>query len=233
MEKLIYVIWKQEDMSTEVFCETLLDVTAKRLLDLGVHRLSMNLADQFTAYAEGMRMARITPPISGTISVWLDTALNRSPVEQAIAEMTSRYAGYLVVESVPIVNTTHVAPVGQRTPNVLTVAFLERPTHIPLEEWIERWKGHHTRVAIETQSTHLYIQNEVVRPLTENAPPWSAIVEEGFPAEALEDPMVFYDAQSSEEKLKENQTRMMESVHGFLDLNRIESHPMSEYILKV
>ncbi len=233
MEKLIYVIWRQKGVSKEVFKKTILGPTAKRLLGLGPHRLSMNLADEFVDYAESMRMSIIHPSISGTISIWLDTSLNRSQVEEVISEVTARYAGYLVVESVPIVNTSLIAPVGHRTPGVLTVAFLERPEHIPHEEWIEHWKGHHTSVAVETQSTHLYIQNEVVRPLTGDAPPWSAIVEEGFPAEALKNPMVFYNANGSEEKLKENQTRMMESVNKFLNLNRVESHPMSEYLLKI
>ena len=100
------------------------------------------------------------------------------------------------------------------------------------EDWLERWQGHHTRVAIETQSTFLYIQNVIVRALTEDAHPWSAIVEEGFPAEAPTDPMVFFAAGSSREKLEENRRRLMESCGKFIDFARLESHPMSSYVLK-
>jgi hypothetical protein len=100
------------------------------------------------------------------------------------------------------------------------------------DAWRERWQGHHTQVAIETQSTFVYIQNVVVRALTSNAPPWTAIVEECFPAEAATDPMVFYAAGSSQETLQANQRRMIESCRTFIDFSTLESHPMSAYLIK-
>jgi len=47
--------------------------------------------------------------------------------------------------------------------------------------WLARWQDDHTQVAIDTQSTFGYTQNAVVRALTEDSPPISAIVEELFP----------------------------------------------------
>ena len=143
----------------------------------------------------------------------------------------SRHAGYLVLESVPIVNTTQNAAVGERTPGIHTIAFIEKPQRLGYDEWLDLWQGRHTRVAIETQSTFLYIQNVIVRAVTRDAPPWSAIVEEGFPAEAPEDPMVFFAAGSSREKLEVNRRRLLESCGRFIDFARIESHPMSSYVL--
>ncbi len=43
--------------------------------------------------------------------------------------------------------------------------------------------------------------------------------------------MRWYRADGSEETYKRNFERMMESCVAFLDLARIESHPMSEYVL--
>jgi hypothetical protein len=232
MEKLLYVVWKKQDVSVEDFKKELLGATSQRLIALGAEKLSISLADELAEYAQGSRITRLETPMSGTISIWLHTALDRGPFEQIIAAVTDRYAGYLITESVPIVNTTQVAPLGERTPGINTIAFLEKPDRLTYDEWREQWQGHHTKVAIETQSTFLYIQNVVVRPVTEGAPPWTAIVEEGFPAEAPTDPMVFYDAKGSEEKLKENMTRMIESCQKFIDFDQLESHPMSEYILK-
>jgi hypothetical protein len=56
-----------------------------------------------------------------------------------------------------------------------------------------------------------------------------SIVEENFPLGALTDPAVFYDAAGDPAKLRANQERMMSAVGRFLALDRIESHPMSEY----
>lgn len=232
MEKLIYVVWKRDETSTGGFGEEILGEVATSLASLGARGLSVNLADEAAAYAQGMRITRMPQPPSGTVSIWLDTALDRDPVHRLLATRCQRLAGYLVLESVPIVNTSRVVPLGERTPGITTVAFLEKPEAMGYEDWLEQWQGRHTRVAIETQSTFLYVQNVVVRPVTRNAPPWSAIVEEGFPAEAATDPMVFFAAGNSRERLEENRRRLLTSCGRFLDFARVESHPMSSYVLK-
>jgi len=232
MEKLVYVLWKREQDSNEDFAETLRGEVAKRFLELGTERISMNLADAHVKYAEKSRMTRLDPPPSGTISFWLDLADDRASYQAELERVTSRLAGYLVVESVPLRNTTRPAPLGERVPGTNVVALIEKPDWIDYDAWLAHWHGHHRVVALETQSTYLYIRNVVVRPLTQDAPPWKGIVEEGFPTEAVGDPMLWYDAGGSKEKMQENLGRMIESCKAFLDLDRVESHPMSEYRIK-
>ena len=70
----------------------------------------------------------------------------------------------------------------------------------------------------------------MVRKLTEEAVDCEGIVEESFPIGALTDPKVFYDC-SDDEELKERVAKMMASVNRFLDLEPLESTPMSEYFL--
>ena len=231
MEKLIYAVWKKREESIGGFKEKMLSDVAGGLEGLGVRGLSMNLADERAAYAQRMRITKMPDPLSGTLSIWLDTALDRDPAHRLLEEACQRFAGYLVLESVPIVNTTQIAPLGERTPGITTVAFLEKTEAMTYESWLDQWQGHHTQVAIETQSTFLYIQNVIVRAVTPEAPGWSAIVEESFPAEAPTDPMVFFAAGNSREKLEENRRRLMESCAKFLDFARVESHPMSSYVL--
>jgi hypothetical protein len=54
-------------------------------------------------------------------------------------------------------------------------------------------------------------------------------VEEGFPAEAVTDPMLWYKAEGDPKKMQENLRRMIASVRAFLDIERVESHPLAEY----
>jgi hypothetical protein len=227
MEKLIYAVWKPNATTIQDFRHALLGRTAASLLGLGVRGLAVNLADDLAV--PGLRIARLDP--TGTVSVWLDTALDRAPIERVLAAATARVAGWLVLESVPLVNTRHVVPPGERLPGLYTVAFLEKPDALTYDEWLARWQGSHTRVAIETQSTFAYIQNVLVRPVSPDAPPWTAIVEEAFPAEAATDPMVFYRADTPEQ-LADHQRRMMESCESFIDFSRIETLPMSAYVLR-
>lgn len=62
-----------------------------------------------------------------------------------------------------------------------------------------------------------------------DAPPIRGIVDEAYPsAEHITDPMLSYGGEGSQE----NVIRMAQSVTGFLDLDRIRSFTMSEYLLK-
>lgn len=232
MEKMIYLVWKHENESPEQFRSKLLGEVSEALLSKGVHGLRINVDDEDVAPAARLRILATKPPISGMVSLWVDTAIRRRPLEDILANATARMAGYLVTESEPLVNTKHVVPAGHRTPGMAQVALLRRPPRLAYEQWIDIWHGSHTKVAIETQSTFGYRQNVIARPLTYVAPPYDAIVEEGFPEGAMTDPMVFYDAGGDEAKLKERQDRMTRSVQSFLDFGKIDCIPTSEYVIK-
>jgi hypothetical protein len=231
VEKLVYVVWKPSAASDAEFARGMLGEVAPKLAKLGARGLTLHLSDADVAGVLRARITKLPAPVSGLVSFWLDSADERAPFERALMEATSRLAGYLVVESVPLRNTTQLAPLGRRTPGVVMLALIQRPERISYEHWIEHWHNEHRVVALETQCTFLYTRNVVVRALTKDAPPWAGIVEEGFPTEAVTDPMRWYKAEGSPETLKRNLARMMESCRAFLDLDRVESHPMSEYRL--
>ena len=230
MEKLVYVLWKPPGRSSADFAKALRGEVAPRLLERAAPPLSVLVAD---AHAEAVAKARITrldDPIAGMIGVWLDSADERGAVEEVLRPHVAHAAGYLVVESVPLRNTTRFAAPGERTPGITMLTCIERPTRLGPAEWIEIWHGRHSPLALEIQCTYLYVRNVVVRPLTPDAPPWAGIVEEGFPAEAVVDPMRWYKAEGDPAKLRENLGRMIASVKAFLDIERVESHPMSEFL---
>ncbi len=231
MEKLVYVLWKPADATPAEFKAAMLGDVCKRIQELGVHGLTVNLADDSIGDAVSARLTRLDPPLDGTLNFWIDSADDRGPYEEAMATATSRSAGYLVVESVPIVNRERRAAAGERTPGINMIACLERPKRIAWDDWIEHWHGPHRQVALETQCTFHYVRNVVVRSLTDGAPAWSGIVEEGFPAEAITDPMIWYKGNGSKQVMTENLQRMIESCQVFLDLDRVESHPLAEYRL--
>jgi hypothetical protein len=231
VEKLVYVLWKRRGQPSAELARALLDEVAPRLAPLVRAPLSVLVVD---AHAEAVQKARITKmedPIAGMIGVWLDCVDERGALEAALRPHVGRTAGYLVTESVPLRNTTHRAPLGQRTPGITMLTCIERPERLTQAEWIEIWHGRHSPLALEIQCTYSYVRNVVARALTRDAPPWAGIVEEGFPADAVVDPMRWYKADGDPAKLRENLGRMLASVRAFLDIERVESHPMSEYLL--
>jgi hypothetical protein len=231
VEKLVYVLWKHPAISDEEFASTLRGPVAAELKQLGARGITLHIGDAHVKDVLEARITRMEKPVAGLASFWLDYADQRPPFERALSRVAERFAGYLVVESVPLRNTTRPAPPGERTPGVIMVALIERPARMTQDAWIAHWHGHHRVVALETQCTFLYVRNVVVRPLTKDAPAWSGIVEEGFPAEAVTNPMLWYKADGNPAKLRLNVGRMIESCKAFLDLDRVESHPMSEYRL--
>jgi hypothetical protein len=228
MEKLTYVVWKQGSEADERFKRRLLEEVAPRLRSLS-SGLRVSVVDDDVGAGARLRLGKQDPPKAGLVSFWLEQSQERAEVEAILAAACDRLAGYLVVESRPLVNRTQRAPAGARTPGFSLVTCIEAKDGLSHDEFIRLWYAVQRDTALETQSTYGYVRNEVVRALTPDAPRWAAIVEENFPLGALDDPAVFYDAPGDPAKLRANQERMFRAVQGFLALDRVESHPMSEY----
>lgn len=228
--KLVFVLWRREELDPEAFRAILVGETVERLRKAGALGLSLCVVDEAAERVGRARITRLDPPPAGVLAFRLAQAVSPSDCEAALAAVTARCAGYRVDEVVPLANTTHAAPPGERTPGIHMVSLLERPAHLEPEAWIARWRAHEA-VALETQCTYAYVKNIVRSPLTAGAPAWAGIVEEGFPSDAVTDPMRWYRAAGSRETLERNLARMLESCRSFLDLERVESHPMSEYRL--
>ena len=114
---------------------------------------------------------------------------------------------------------------------MLTVALIHRPEGLDYREWITRWHGTQSPVSAELQPRTRYVRNEVVRSLTEGAPEIGGIVEEAWPSAGhVADPKLFFNA-STDEELGANVARMIESVTACLDLARLRSSTMSEYLV--
>lgn len=231
MEKICSVLWKQEGVSDDAFRDALL-AEAPALARAGARKLRMSVVDGHVAAGAKVRVGRMDPPKAAFVGYWVDEADARVEIESRLARRAAKLNSFLVVESEPIPNTKHVAPLGERTPGFNLVTCIEPKAGLAYDEFIERWHKEHRVVALETQSTFGYVRNEIVRALTPGAPRWAAIVEEHFPIEALTDPLVWYAADGSKERYRKHLERMIQSCAAFLAMDRVEAHPMSEYVFE-
>lgn len=231
MEKLCYVLWKPASIDGAVFRDRLLAYVVPALRERGATQLSLLVADEHCDALQKARITQMPEPVAGMLSLWLPNVDAHPAIEAALTPHVARAAGYLVTESVVLANQTHTAPRGERTRGTTMLALLEKPARLSSDEWIRIWHGAHSPLALEIQSTYLYVRNLVARALTPDAPAWRGLVEEGFPSDAVTDPMRWYKADGDPKKLRENIGRMVSSVQAFLDIDRVESHPLSEYLL--
>jgi hypothetical protein len=226
VEKLAYLVWQRHGEPDARFATRLLEELAPRLRAAAAG-LRISVVDDDVAAGTKLHLGKLSP--SGLISFWLEQSQERAACEALVAAACERIAGFLVVESRPLVNEARRARPGARTPGFALVSCIEAKDGLAKDEFIRLWYEVQRDTALETQSTFGYVRNEIVRALTPDAPRWDAIVEENFPLGALDDPAVFYDAAGDPAKLRQNQERMFRAVQRFIALERIESHPMSEY----
>ena len=230
MEKIVTLLWRPEPQAPQAFADTLLQKSAPRLRELGARGLKVCVEDEAVAAGNGLRMNPAGPPKAAMVSYWVQLAQDRDPLERVLAEASAALASFLVVESVPIENAEHRAPPGERTEGFSQVTCIRAKQGLPYEEFIRLWHTEQRPCAIETQSTFQYVRNEIVRRLCGDTPRWSAIVEEGFPIGALDDPHVFYDAVGQPEKFRANLKRMIDTCQKFLQMDATDVTAMSEYV---
>lgn len=229
MEKILYLVWKQPGDTPEGFRKRWLDRIAPALLEAGARHARVNVADDDVAPAAPLKQSCSGQPFDAMLSLWLDTAVWRARYEALFRDQVARCHGYLVCESEPIAHHAQMPADGRRAEGWSQICILTRPDWIAYEQWLAVWQGSHTQIAIDTQSTFGYRQNVIFRPLTYAAPPYTAIIEENFPAEAMTSPQAFYAAVGDEQKLRTNLQAMMDSCARFIDMNRIDVVPTSEY----
>lgn len=229
MEKIVYLMWKRSQDPLEVFRRQLLDELAPALLEAGVRQLRVNVADDEVAPAAGLRQACSGQPFDAMLSLWVDTAVWRVRHEKLFAERVARWHAYLVCESEPLAHDARMPPDGRRVEGWSQICILTRPDWISQGQWLAVWQDSHTQIAIDTQSTFGYRQNVIFRPLSYAAPPYSAIIEENFPAQAMTSQQAFYAAAGDDAKYRANLKAMIDSCARFIDMNRIDVVPTSEY----
>ena len=233
MEKLIYPLWKPEAQDVDAFRDALLTMGDALLGQSGLCAARLAVADSAVAAGAHRRMAATRPLPDAVLSLWVDRADGRAPLEDAFSAIVQRFHCYLVTEAEPLLNTCHPAAPGERVHGMCHVVFLQRPPRLSEAQWLETWLVRHTPVAIETQSTFGYRQNVIVRGLSYAAPPLHAMIEENFPPEAMASDYAFYAVEEGDKTgLARHSGAMMESVARFIDFDRIDVIPMSEYLLK-
>lgn len=198
----------------------------ERLAALGAERLQVNVDDEPVARA--LRIPTTTPAIGAIVSVWLPDGSSLDAVVSVLASAADRVAGWEVAERRPI------APDevwdGSRLDGLANTALLRVPAELTHEEWQHRWLVDHTPVAMATQGTFGYLQNVVVRPVTPDAPPVAALVEELFPTAGIDDIHAFYGSGGSDAELTDRITRLMASVARFGADRDLDLVPSSRYL---
>ena len=227
MEKLAYQLWKKDDDSLETFKEALLKNLSRDIGEL-VSELQINIADSDVIPANNLAQSNYPPAPNAVIFIKVKSYFLADTLESHLEKITNKIYGFVVSESI-ILDSSEKSPLGLRSEGFSQVVFLEKPKTMSTFDWFDHWTNFHTKIAIQTQSNFIYVQNTVVRSLKKESPSFIAIIEECFPSEAMTDPEVFYNAQNNPEQFAKHVQIMMDSCEKFIDFKKIEVIPTSRY----
>lgn len=224
MEKIVAALWDVDNAK-------LLAGLPAALHEAGASKVRINVRDAAVESGKGLIQQWQDAQQEAVVQYWLPSAnaLFRDKADAAIAAYCEHFHAWLVAESTIISNSAHPPQPGERSWGWSQASFINFRDDLERMDAIKIWHSHHTRVAIDTQSNFEYVQNLVVRPLTDGAPHYDAFVEECFPLQALSDPYVFFDAKGDDAKFKTNLDMMMDSCQRFIQFGRIDIIPTSQY----
>jgi hypothetical protein len=232
MEKVQYVLRGELDAGAgDALRDHLLGDVAPRLLaDPEVHGLSVLVHDGDAAAAPSPAPAPAGERThAAVVSVWVD-CYQRRP---ALSVDGYDVAEHLVVESLYTEYSSRGWPDGERSPGVLTVATIHRPAGLTEAEWLHNWHEVQSPESGRLQPRLRYVRNRVVQPLTSDAPLVDGIVEEAWAsAEVVADPMLFFETGGDPDRLGPMVEEMMANVVACLDLEKLRSTTMSEYLVR-
>lgn len=216
MEKLIYLLWQDSDMSSEAFNAQLLGPVAERLAAMNAQRVQINVVDAAVSPGKSLRFENMRPMPAAMVSFWLNAAHARALYEAVLEGASGRIAGYAVAEATVLPIADRQAD-GVRTRGFSQIAVFRKLPGIAQEGFLQIWMRDQTKVGPETQDTFYYGQNIVIRALTNGAPPLDGIVEECYPTEAMTDHLVYWKANGSEEVFQAHLKRELDNVARFID----------------
>jgi hypothetical protein len=229
VEKLVYLLWRERGDSAGAFAKRLLERAGRELAARGAREVVLHVADADADLAQTVPVRDERDLFAATASFWLANVDDAPRFAEALASASARLAGYLVTESVPRDFDARPAKMGVRSPGLVMISAFPQPPWLERDEFIARWHGSHTPLALEVHPLWRYVRNVVARALTPGAPELAGIVEEHVREERdLVDPARFY---GGAEHAAANMQRILDDAKRFLELERVASVVTSQYIL--
>ena len=227
MEKLVYLLGDAEagtppqrrhDLREKIFA------VVPALEAAGARDLTVTVADIEDPALDQIAQMNAHGLIDGQVSLWVDCLDDRREIEAVVSSLASRFAGYLVTESILREYPRQERARGEASPGVAIFTTFPKPDALDFETFYARWHGSHGPLTLLLHPLTRYVRNAVVRGITAGAPMLHAIVSESVASCAVvADPDQFYSG-------PENRKKIVKDLLSFADMTTMSSIPMREYL---
>jgi hypothetical protein len=239
--KVVIVCWERSPRTPEARGIALRERVAPKLLESGVTRLGLLIADEHAQVRSPNPFPLWGRRPVAVLNLWVEDEEVARAALSLLATEGLDAAACRVDESLyrDYGDNPHAAPRdwpdGVRSPGVTAVTFLYRPPHLDPEAWVERWFSTISPVSEAIQPRTRYVRNVVTDWLDGGygpAPRYDGIIEEAFPsARHLTDPFLFYGAVDVF-TLARHIGQILRAVTGFTRLWTITTVVMSEWFVQ-
>ncbi len=227
MEKLVYLLGDAEagtppqrrhDLREKIFA------VVPALEAAGARDLTVTVADIEDPALDQIAQMNAHGLIDAQVSLWVDCLDDRREIEAIVSSLASRFAGYLVTESILREYPRQEWARGEASPGVAIFTTFPKPDALDFETFYARWHGSHGPLTLLLHPLTRYVRNAVVRGITAGAPTLHAIVSESVASCAVvADPDQFYSG-------PENRKKIVKDLLSFADMTTMSSIPMREYL---
>ena len=142
MEKLVYLLGDAEagtpprerhDLRAKVFA------AVPALEAAGARDLTISVADVEDPSIDRIAQMNAHGLIDGQISCWVDQLDTRAAIEEVVAGLAKRHAGYLVTESILREYPKRTWARGEASPGVTIFTTFPKPDALDFETFYARW----------------------------------------------------------------------------------------------
>lgn len=180
----MYLIGRPSLSTTAALHSFLKSEAVNLIRGVGGARICVRLADldeEIRALNPGRLMGKWSE-IGAILSFWIDSEHLRSEVESALQEIAPKLAGYLVTEAVWQAEGEEVLFDGSRRSGISQMGGLSPPASMNDDQFFNHWEEHSRLSFVIHPLRDAYTRHTVVRALTQDAPPYRALVLEHFPS---------------------------------------------------
>jgi hypothetical protein len=225
MPKYQFIIESSQE-NDQVFHGRVFNDLVPRLDKLGPEKLKISISER---KPPRISIIPLEKEDIALVSIQANERVARALTGEIAGMRGVKVSGYRVEESMPV-PCSQIWKDGEASPGIVLLTLLVKNPRLSTEEFMREWFGRHTPMSLEIHPLATYIRNVVEKMVVPGSPRLEGIVEERFREERdLFNPARMFGGLF---KMIPNMVRVGRHVNHFLDLSRLKSYILTEYILK-
>lgn len=225
-----FVLWRSPSVSIDDFEDALLTTMSSQIIAYSPDFLRIWVNDTSIQNVTLSPKTRSDGAILGAvIGLSLPSVVEAEAIAAELEPQVAFLAGYQSLASLPM-DYNKTWGDGERSPGLISMSFFHKPTGQSAEQFKSYWFCSHTPFAVDIHPLWRYQRFAVTQAFTADAPPYDGIVPLHLQIDSDFQFDNYFGADGNSPIA--NSLRIQNDVNNFLNLEKIETTAMREYVIK-